>query len=325
VIEQNTPESEPQAASAVFMVRPTAFASNPETRASNAFQRGVAAAIDLNARAQAEFGAVVAALRAAGVRVHVFDGRLERDCPDEIFPNNWVSFHTDGTVVLYPMLAPNRRRERRPELLDALVSEHGCRISRTLDLTTLEARGRFLEGTGSLVLDRIAHVAYVCRSPRSDQNALANFGAALGYETVVFDALDADGQPVYHTNVVMAVGTRFAVVCFDAMPNAADRSRVATRLAQSGRTVITIDLDQLSNFAANLLELSGRDGPVIALSARALASLSAEQRRALESFGALVAVAIPTIETVGGGSVRCMLAEIFLPQRKTLPRLETQV
>jgi len=311
-VRDDTSESESQAASAVFMVRPTAFASNPETRASNAFQGDPAADPTLAARAQTEFDAVVAALRAAGVRVHVFDGRSEGDCPDEIFPNNWVSLHADGTAVLYPMLAPSRRRERRPELLNALVSEHGYRVSRILDLTAHEAHGRFLEGTGSLVLDRIAHVAYVCRSSRSDADALAEFAAALGYETVVFDAIDGSGVPIYHTNVVMAVGTAFAVVCYDTIPDAEDRRRVATRLEQSGRSVIAIDLDQLGNFAANLLELASPDGPVIALSARALMSLRADQRRSLESFGTLVPVAIPTIETVGGGSVRCMLAEIHL-------------
>jgi len=313
-VRDDTSESESQAASAVFMVRPTAFASNPETCASNAFQHTATAVIDLNASAQAELDAVAAALRDAGVRVHVFDGRGERDCPDEIFPNNWVSFHADGTVVLYPLLAPSRRRERRSELIEMLAREHGYGISRTIDLSAHEDHGRYLEGTGSLVLDRVTQVAYMSRSPRSDDDALADFADALGYETVVFDAIDGSGVPIYHTNVVLSVGTRFAIVCYDAMPAAEDRRRVATRLERSGRSVIAIDLDQLGNFAANLLELSGRDGPVIAMSARALMSLRADQRRSLESFGTLVPVAIPTIETYGGGGVRCMLAEIFLPR-----------
>ncbi len=302
--------SEPQAASAVLIIRPTAFASNPQTLASNAFQCESNSA-ELTSRARAECDAVAAALTDAGVRVHVFEGQPERDCPDEIFPNNWISLHADGTAVLYPLLAPNRRRERRRDVLHALTSEHGYRLSRTVDLTAHETHGRFLEGTGSLVLDRPSRVAYLCRSPRSDERVLADFASQLGYETVVFDAADRAGAAIYHTNVVMSLGTRFAVVCLDALPTA-DRERVAGCLRQSGREIVEINLDQLGNFAANLLELGSRDGPVIALSTRALDAFDTTQHRTLESFGALVPVAIPTIERCGGGSVRCMLAEVFL-------------
>jgi hypothetical protein len=302
-------KSEPQAASAVFVVRPTAFASNPQTLASNAFQNE-GGKTNLNLRARSECDAVTTALTDAGVRVHVFEGRIERDCPDEIFPNNWISFHADGTVVLYPLLAPNRRRERRRDMLDTLTGEHRYRLSRTIDLTSHEADGRYLEGTGSLVLDRPSRVAYLCRSPRSNERVLVDFAAQLGYQTVVFDAADRAGSAIYHTNVVMSLGTQFAVVCFDAMP-AADRERVAGNVMQSGRKIVDIDLDQLDSFAANLLELDGRDGPVIALSTRALDAFDSAQRRILESFGHLVPVAIPTIERYGGGSVRCMLAEVF--------------
>lgn len=310
----DTTESEPQAAPAVFLVRPTAFASNPQTLASNAFQHE-GGDTDLTARARSECDAVATALADAGVRVHVFEGRSERDCPDEIFPNNWISFHADGTAVLYPMLAPNRRSERRQDVLHTLTGEHGYRLSRTIDLTAREADGRFLEGTGSLVLDRQSRVAFMCRSPRSDERVLADFASQLGYETVAFDAADRTGAAIYHTNAVMSLGTQFAVVSLDAMP-AADRERVASALTQSGRDIVDIDLDQLGSFAANLLELAGRDGPVIALSTRALDALDPVQRSTLDSFGRLVPVAIPTIERYGGGSVRCMLAEVFLPRYK---------
>ena len=303
-----------QSANAVLMIRPAAFASNPETLASNTFQSGAAATREMAARAQVEFDTVADALTAAGVRVHIFDGRVEGDSPDEIFPNNWISFHADGTVVLYPMLAPNRRRERRLEIVDALEREHGYTIARTIDLTAHEAHGQFLEGTGSLVLDRISRVAYACRSPRTREQVLNDFAEQLGYTPVAFEALDDDGKQVYHTNVVMAVGTRFAIVCLEAIADPTDREAITHRLEDSGRVIVEIERAQMHDFAANLLELEGRDGHVIALSASALSALDDSQIRQLERHGKLVSAAIPTIETFGGGSLRCMLAEVFLPR-----------
>ncbi|MDH3421240.1 MAG: arginine deiminase-related protein [Gammaproteobacteria bacterium] len=303
---------EQQAAKAVLMVRPAAFASNPETLASNAFQSAAVATEEMAARAQTEFDAVVAALTAAGVHVCTFDGRLEGDCPDEVFPNNWVSFHADGTVVLYPMLAPSRRRERRRQIIDALEREHGYVIARTVDLTAHEAHALFLEGTGSLVLDRISHVAYACRSPRTHEQVLNDFADRLGYTPVAFDALDDSGRPIYHTNVVMAVGTSFAVVCLEAIADPTDREAITHRLEDSGREIVAVELDQMHDFAANLLELEGRDGRVMTLSACALSALDDSQIYRLERHGKLLSVPIPTIETFGGGSLRCMLAEIHL-------------
>lgn len=295
-----------------MMVRPVAFASNPETLASNAFQSAATATEEMAARARVEFDSVADALTAAGVRVHVFDGLPAGDCPDEIFPNNWVSFHADGSVVLYPMLAPSRRRERRVDILDALEREHRYTITRRIDLTSHETQERFLEGTGSLVLDRIGRVAYACRSPRTHEQVLSEFAEQLGYTPVTFGALDQDGKPVYHTNVVMAVGTSFAVVCLEAIAEPAGREAVTQWLEDSVRDIIEIELEQMHDFAANLIELEGRDGHVIALSACALSALDDAQIRQLERHGRLVSVAIPTIETFGGGSLRCMLAEIHL-------------
>ncbi len=246
--------------------------------------------------------------------MHIFDGRSEGDCPDEVFPNNWVSFHADGTVILYPMLAPSRRRERRTELIESLERDHGYTITRTIDLTAHEDREQFLEGTGSLVLDHINRVAYACRSLRTHERALHDFAERLGFTTVAFEALDEAHMPVYHTNVVMALGTRFAVVCLEAIPDPNDRGAVAQQLESSGREIVEIEIEQMHDFAANLLELDGSHGPVIALSACALAALEDSQIRQLERHGALVSVAIPTIETFGGGSLRCMLAEVFLPR-----------
>ena len=302
-----------QTAGAVLMIRPARFAANPETAASNRFQAASPPDRDIAARAAHEFDALAVALATAGVRVHAFAGARAADLPDEVFPNNWVSFHEDGTAVLYPLLAPNRRRERRPELVAALRDEHGYRVTRVVDLTPLERQGQYLEGTGSAVLDRAGRIAYACRSPRTHDAALAELGRALGYETHVFDATDRDGHAVYHTNVLLSIGTRFAVLASGAIRDEAQRRRLVARLAEH-RELIEIDFDQLHSFAGNLLELRAGDKPVIALSATALGSLRGPQRRALEACGELVVADVGTIEKHGGGSVRCMLAEVALPR-----------
>ena len=305
-----------QAASAVLMVRPAAFGWNPETAASNRFQAAAAETSgDAARRAVAEFDGVVAALRAAGVTVHVGDDRPEPACPDAVFPNNWVSLHADGTVVLYPMLACDRRDERRLDLVAALEQQGGYRVERLLDLTHHERQGRFLEGTGSVVFDHVGRVAYACLSPRTDAAVLDELCAELGYEAYAFRAADRNGVPVYHTNVLLAIGTDFALVCAPAVA-ADERDALLARLARDGRRVIVIDQAQLGEFAGNVLELRAADGArVLAGSQRALASLSPQARAALEScVDRIVAVPVPTIEALGGGSVRCMLAEVFLPQ-----------
>ena len=310
--------TEQQTAGAVLMVRPARFGSNPETAGSNFFQRSADGVSDAAQRARHEFDAVALALASAGVRVHQFAGRSGgAGLPDEVFPNNWLSLHADGTAVLYPMLAPSRRRERRRDILDALVDSCGYRIDRVIDLTHLEARGEYLEGTGSVVLDRAARVAYACLSPRTHAAALEEFARALRYEIVSFRAVDAAGRPIYHTNVVLSVGTRFAAVCTAAIAD--ERRSVVSRLEASGREVIDVSKAELDGFACNLLELRGTRGPVIALSAAALRGLAAATRDALERYGRLVTADIPTIERLGGGSMRCMLAEVALPQKGQSP------
>jgi hypothetical protein len=228
-----------------------------------------------------------------------------------VFPNNWLSTHADGTVVLYPLMAASRRLERRPELLAALARDY--RINRTVDLGDCERASAYLEGTGSLVLDRPRHAAYACLSPRTSRAAIERFEAELGYSVHVFEALDASGQAIYHTNVMMSLGTQLAVVCGAAVRDARERRALFSRLEDSARTVVDIDFGQMAAFAANLLELAAPSGPVIALSARALSSLDSGRRRALERFAALLPVDVSTIETYGGGGVRCMLAEVHLP------------
>jgi hypothetical protein len=295
------------------MVRPVRFGHNAETAGSNFFQAAAERPGDEAANALREFDELALALARAGVRVLEFAGQREAALPDEVFPNNWLSLHADGTAVLYPLLAPIRRRERRTDLLAQLREQQGYRIGRVVDLTHFEHRGEFLEGTGSLVLDRQRHIAYACLSPRTHVAPLAELGRALGYDAVTFRAVDRAGRPIYHTNVLLAIGTRFAAVCSAAIADPAERRAVMARLEDTGHELVELSFDQLEAFAGNLLELCGSGGPVIALSAAALRSLDAGARRTLERHGALVVADVATIEHIGGGSVRCMLAEIALP------------
>ena len=300
-----------------MMIRPAAFGYNPETQATNAFQSAAALrAIDIHAMAAAEFSAAIDKLRAAGVSVFVFDDLPEPAKPDAVFPNNWVSFHADGTVVLYPMQAPNRRAERRSEVIDCVVRDTGFRIRRTVDLTHHEKAGRFLEGTGSLVLDHVERVAYACRSPRTDEDVARDWASAMDYQLEFFDARDSRGTPIYHTNVVMSIGTRMAVVALDNI-DAEDRQRISSRL-DAGHEMLPIDEAEMAAFAGNVLELGTWDEylgdmRILAISATAQRALPAHKyARLYASVDAVLAVPLDVIERHGGGSVRCMLAEVFV-------------
>ncbi|WP_217705130.1 citrulline utilization hydrolase CtlX [Peristeroidobacter soli] len=310
-----------QTSSHVMMIRPVAFAGNPQTRASNAFQQVDPNSVDSvnQAAALREFDGLAHALDKAGVTVHTFEDTPDPHTPDSIFPNNWVSFHADGTVVLYPMLAENRRLERRLDLIEALSAKHGFHVARVIDLTRHEHTGRYLEGTGSLVLDRMHRVAYACVSPRTDLDVLGDFAQQLDYDIVAFEANDANGKAIYHTNVLMSVGERFAAVCLSAIRED-ERDGVLNQLRGGGRVVVDLSHEQMNSFAGNMLELgSSLTGSVIAMSEQARGALTAEQRATLESHaGPIVATPIPTIEKLGGGSVRCMLAELHLPMKKRL-------
>ncbi|HUI60465.1 MAG TPA: arginine deiminase-related protein [Steroidobacteraceae bacterium] len=333
-----SPEYLQQCASAVLMVRPACFAFNPETAATNRMQKQPAGAdasgagaqpstaassgvrASSSAQALVEFDRFVSALRSEGISVCVAEDTPEPPRPDAVFPNNWVSFHEDGTLVLYPMQAENRRRERRPEIVDAVVQQLGFRVVRTVDLTRHETQGRFLEGTGSLVLDHRSRIAYACLSPRTHPEVVLEWGRELGYETVTFEATDRDGVPYYHTNVMMCVGSRMAVLGTCAM-SAVDRDRVIEKLEATGHSVVEIGYDDMEQFAGNLLELASWDE---ALGDCRLLVMSETARRGLrpETYARLaagadcvLAVPVPTIERLGGGSVRCMMAEVFLPAR----------
>jgi hypothetical protein len=296
----------------VLMVEPAAFGFNVETAGSNRFQRdpGISAQTAA-ASARAESAALAQALRAAGIGVAIAPDSAEPPKPDAVFPNNWVSFHADGTVVLYPLRDPSRRAERREAVIDAVKQQLGFIESRRIDLTREEDAGRFLEGTGSLVLDRRARIAYACRSPRTDESLVREWARLMDYEPVLFDAATPDGTPVYHTNVLLWIGEALAGAGLPWV-SAAQRPMLAQRLAGGGRAVLQLDDAQLRAFAGNMLEVPAGDGRRhLVMSASAAAALDADQRELLRAHGARPVVAgIPTIERLGGGSVRCMLAEV---------------
>ncbi len=285
------------------------------TAESNVFQgRSGVTPAEQQQEAAREFDALVDALRAAKIEVVVVDDTTEPHTPDSIFPNNWVSFHADGRVVLYPMEALNRRTERRPDIIERLVDEFGFQVTEVLDLSEHENSGHYLEGTGSMVLDRANRVAYACLSSRTQLDPLGDFAQRMGYDVVAFDAVDRDGVPIYHTNVLMNVGEALAVICDEAIVRDEQRDAVITRLRESGHDVVSISYDQLDAFAGNMLELRSKEGDrVLAMSSQAWNSLNAEQRQVLQANGKIVSSPINNIESSAGGSVRCMLAEIHLP------------
>lgn len=304
-----------QAPAAVVMIRPHRFESNPETQSDNAFQtlsnRDGSATSEA---ALAEFDRAVETLREAGVTVHVFDDHGEQNTPDSVFPNNWFSTHAGGHIAVYPMFAENRRRERRWEVIEFLKQHY--RVQDVIDYSGLEQDDLALEGTGAMVLDHIGRIAYTVRSNRADPVILERFCTHFGFEPMAFDARDAAGRDVYHTNVLMGIGTHYALICLEMIPDAERRQHVALRLKETGREVIALSQEQIGEFAGNALELTGRDGLVLALSARALRSLTPAQIAVIEQSAQLLPLSVPTIETAGG-SVRCMLAGIHLTPRET--------
>ncbi len=308
-----------QAPSAVILVRALNFLPNPATAADNAFQTDAPADQTdeaISARAVAEMDAVAEALRAVGVRVHVFDDE-DHTRPDSVFPNNWISTHAGGSVAVFPMYASNRRHERRSDVLEMLKSHY--RVQTIVDYSGLEPDGIFLEGTGAMVLDHVSRVAYTAVSHRADTHVLERFCTDFNYEPMAFDAVDSDGVPVYHTNVIGCVGTDVALMALGMIPDEQRREQVRERLTVTGRTVVEITEQQVREFAGNAVELCGRTPQgrrryVMAMSARARRSLRPDQVAAIEESCEIVAVDIPTIE-LAGGSVRCMIAGVHLDRR----------
>ena len=308
-----------QAPSAVILVRAERFVPNPATAADNAFQRHVPAGQSedaTSANALAEMDALAQALRDAGVRVHVFPDE-DHTRPDSVFPNNWLSTHAGGYVAVYPMYASNRRHERRADVLEMLKSEY--RTQTIVDYSGLEPDGIFLEGTGAMVLDHVSRVAYMAVSHRADTHVLERFCSDFNYEPMAFEAVDSEGVPVYHTNVLACVGTDVALIALEMIPDAQRREQVRERLSVNGRKVVALTEQQIRDFAGNAVELCGRTPEgrrryVMAMSGRARRSLRPDQVAAIEESCEIVSVDIPTIE-LAGGSVRCMIAGVHLDRR----------
>ena len=306
-----------QYTSNILMIRPASFRMNEETAVNNYFQSET----QLDPRmvvgaAQREFDEFVALLRANGVNVIVVEDIKEKDTPDALFPNNWISMHKEGKVGLYPMFAENRRRERREDILDVL-EENGFEISEVIDYSSAEEEEVFLEGTGSLILDRENGIAYCALSDRADEELLIEFCEDFEHTPIIFGAYQsADNKrlPIYHTNVMMCVADRFAVICLDSIDDKKERQAVKEQLKSTGTTIVAIHEKQMHEFAGNMLQVKATNGPVLVMSDRAYRSLQPDQIKTLESFGPIIHPKLDIIETCGGGSARCMMAEIFLPQ-----------
>jgi len=300
-----------QSTNHLLMIRPVSFGFNEQTAGSNAFQNRDGAN-DAQQQALKEFDGFVQVLRDNGVDVTVIDDTKEPHTPDSIFPNNWVSFHSDGNIFLYPMQAENRRLERREDIISDL--EDKFTVHRIEDMSHFEAEGKFLEGTGSMVLDRENKIVYACISPRTNKDVLAEFCRETGYTAVTFDAVDQNGQAIYHTNVVMGIGSDFAVVCLESIADATERELISKSLQENGKEIIDISFDQMNRFAGNILEVKNDKGEIlIVMSQTAFNTFTSEQKTAMEKYGKLVHADIHTIEYIGGGSARCMMAEVHLP------------
>ncbi|MEY8021528.1 citrulline utilization hydrolase CtlX [Muriicola sp. SD30] len=307
-----------QITNTILMVRPVRFRMNEETAVNNYFQEDIDIKNQtINLRAQQEFDQFVSLLRSKGVDVIVIDDIYERDTPDSIFPNNWVSFHASGTVGLYPMFAENRRRERREDILDVL-EEKGFEIRTVIDYTSAEEEGLFLEGTGSIIMDRDHQKAYCALSPRADEELFIEFCEDMECTPIIFTAyqsVDGNRMPIYHTNVMMCVAETFAVICLDAIDDKKERRNVLNHLKGDGKEIIAITEVQLQNFAGNMLQVIGKEEKrYLAMSSAAFTSLTPEQITAINRHCEILHSPLETIETCGGGSARCMMAEIFLPR-----------
>lgn len=297
----------------ILMIEPVAFGFNPETATNNYFQKE-STREDAQTQALAEFQNMVELLRSKSIEVIVIQDTLEPHTPDSIFPNNWISFHEDGTFVTYPMFAVNRRTERREDIIEYLYNR-GFHASKRIDYSNFENNQIFLEGTGSVVLDRKHRRAYACLSPRTNRELFLRFCEDLGYKPIYFDALHqigGDMRPIYHTNVMMAIGSTYAVICWESIVNQEQREMVGRELQTTGHDVIEITSEQMNRFAGNMLEIKALDGALyLCLSQSAYNALSEAQRTQLARHAQLLIIPIPTIEALGGGSVRCMMAELF--------------
>ncbi|AWM13077.1 amidinotransferase [Flavobacterium sediminis] len=308
-----------QTTNTILMIRPVAFRMNEQTAVNNYYQKVLDNLLPatVNVKAQEEFDAYVEKLRTVGVNVVVVDDTKEPDTPDSIFPNNWISFHENGDVALYPMFAENRRLERREDILD-ILEEKGFVINDIMDYTAAEEDNVFLEGTGSIILDRENEIAYCALSPRADEELFIEFCEDFEYTPVIFEAyqtVDGERKHIYHTNVMMCVAETFAVICADCIDDKAERKMVLEVLKKSGKEVIFITEDQVNNFAGNMLQVKGQNEErFLVMSNAAYQSLTQEQIAKIEKHCKIIYASLDTIEACGGGSARCMMAEVFLPE-----------
>lgn len=301
-----------QLTSHILMVQPVKFGYNKATAFSNAFQNRSFLNVNVQEKALMEFRHFSSLLQQEGIDVLIVEDTPEPHTPDSIFPNNWITTHDDGTIYLYPMETPNRRSERREDLIHLLKKQF--LVTQVKDLSYMEAHGHYLEGTGSMVFDRVNRISYACLSPRTHQDALHEFSSLSGYKPVSFHALGPEGKAVYHTNVMMYVGEAFAVVCLQAIPDREEVEILIRSLKSTGKEIIEISTHQMSCFAGNLIQLISRQGEkLLVLSRRAFDSLNHEQKVSLEKHGRMVTPSLQMIEDCGGGSARCMIAEIHLP------------
>jgi hypothetical protein len=308
-----------QTTNSILMIRPVAFRMNEQTAVNNYYQKVLDNLLPatVNAKAQEEFDAFVKKLQAVGVNVIVVDDTLNPDTPDSVFPNNWISFHENGDVVLYPMFAENRREERREDVLD-ILEDNGFVINEIMDYTSAEEDGFYLEGTGSIVLDRENGKAYCALSPRADEELFIEFCEDFEYSPVIFEAfqtVDGERKLIYHTNVMMCIGDTFAVICADCIDDKKERKMVLDSLRGDDKEIILITETQVNNFAGNMLEVLGADDRrYLVMSSSAHQSLTKKQIAQLEEHVTILSSSLDTIEACGGGSARCMMAEIFLPR-----------
>jgi hypothetical protein len=303
-----------QTTSHILMVRPANFGFNDQTAESNAFQTNDTSFSqrEISNQAIVEFDGMVAKLRSVGVNVHVVEDSPTPIKPDAIFPNNWVSFHDNGTIITYPMFTPNRQAEIREDVLedmkDTFVVKKRVRFNR------FSGKNLFLEGTGSMILDRENRIVYACVSARTEENLLHNFAEWADYEPLLFLSVDSNGLEIYHTNVMMAIGETFAIICMDSIKEEADRVMVRTKLEETNKEIIDISYEQMLSFAGNMLQVSNDNGAnYLIMSQQAYKSLNTRQIEAIEDHTKILACQIDTIENYGGGSARCMMAEVFLP------------
>ena len=306
-----------QAPGTVMMVRPSHFGYNPETAASNSFQKAddKEDLSQIRRKANQEFDGLVAILKSSGVEVIVYAPNDGLETPDAVFPNNWVSFHQDGKVILYPMMAPSRRLERRIDVITTLDKNYGFTVDEIIDLSYFENQQQYLEGTGSMVLDYHNRIIYANHSPRTSMPVLNEAARLLKFKTCSFDAVDDSGLEIYHTNVLMCIGSGYSVVCIDSLKDQKDKINLEKSLESTGHEIINISYQQLQQFAGNMMELRNDQGKsILAMSENAYKSLTDQQRDRLSSYAELVYAPIDTIERLGGGSVRCMLAGVFLPR-----------